>query len=239
MNNAGQLLGGAAGAGIGAAFGGAQGAQMGWQLGNTAGQFVDAHISKKKAEESTPPLEDPEVRSFLNEIDLKRKSINTGSAFATGAREVDQAQAAANDSIVKVTGGNVGSTIEALNRSQRSAGTNMNSVLAEGARQEMFFTNMASDLLKGISDRKLQLQLANKSQHMAEWAQTQQDAAGNMGAMVSNGSFDDMFSKIYSMTNSGSSGPNYTNQPAGSTPPFVSEGTQRQMELDSMVEATA
>lgn len=182
MAGTGQMVGAAAGAGLGAAFGGPAGAQLGLQLGSAGGQLFDGLQAKKEAEGNTPPMEDTEVRMLLDEVNQKRKSLETGSAFASGKREIGQNTAAAMEGIKDVAGGNTGAAIEAMNKAQRIGATDVNRLLANADQMQTYFTTLATDLTKGIAQRKLDLQMYDRVQALAEAAQNQKDGKANMMA---------------------------------------------------------
>ena len=55
-----------------------------------------------------------------------------------------------------------------------------NAVLARGDQNKSYYTTFASDLQNKIAQRSLELNLAQRSQKLAEWAQGSQDAFGNL-----------------------------------------------------------
>ena len=90
---------------------------MGLAMG--AIQTIQANKLKKRAESAFPDLVDPSQAGFLAELGQKRKSLDTGAAFATGMQNIDASQAGTNNSIVQSSGGDAGATMQALLQSIR------------------------------------------------------------------------------------------------------------------------
>ena len=171
--------GGGGGGGLGA--GGAQAKRI---IGGAVGfaQLISAKRQQKKAEQQKPSLEDPEQRALLEEVQAKRQSIQTGAASATAIREAEQVGATAQANIAKVTGGDVGGTVEALLKAQRGTGKAVNQALAQGQQQQQFFTNLQANLTNRIAQRKLDLQQFERVSTLARAAQLRKEGAGNLGA---------------------------------------------------------
>ena len=151
---------------------------MGLAMG--AIQTIQANKLKKRAESAFPDLVDPSQAGFLAELGQKRKSLDTGAAFATGMQNIDASQAGTNNSIVQSSGGDAGATMQALLQSQRVAGDSKNSVIAQGQGQQLAYTQMYQGVLDQIAARKLQLQMQRSQQATAEWAAKQKSASQNL-----------------------------------------------------------
>lgn len=167
-------VGTAIGAGTGAAFGILQGI-IGMGKANKAGN---------QANNLQPPLYDPQQLAMLDEIQQRRKSLQTGSAFAGGMGLIDSTTAGTNQAITEVTGGDIGNTIQGLLSAQSNAGIAKNQLLGESDTQNQFYSTLGADLQSKISSRAMELQLAMQAQKRAEWAQGKQDATGNLNAGV-------------------------------------------------------
>ena len=151
---------------------------MGAALGTI--QTIQARKLKNRAESAFPDLVDPSQAAFLSELGQKRKSLDTGSAFATGMQNIDATQAGTNNSIVQSSGGDVGGTMQALLQAQRVAGDSKNQVIAQGQAQQLAYTEAYQGMLDQIAARKLQLQMQRSQQNMAEWAAMKQSATQNL-----------------------------------------------------------
>lgn len=147
-------------------------------------QQIQANKLKKRAESAFPDLVDPSQAAFLSELGQKRKSLDTGSAFATGMQNIDATQAGTNNAIVQSSGGDVGGTMQALLQAQRVAGDSKNAVIAQGQNQQLAYTQAYQGMLDQIAARKLQLQMQRSQQAQAEWAAKQKVASQNLMAAV-------------------------------------------------------
>ncbi len=145
-------------------------------------QSIQANKLKKRAESAFPDLVDPSQAGFLAELGQKRKSLDTGSAFATGMQNIDASQAGTNEAITRASGGDTGATMQALLQGQRVAGDSKNAVLAQGQQQQLAYTQAYQGMLDQIAGRKLQLQMQRSQQAQAEWAAKQKSASSNLMA---------------------------------------------------------
>lgn len=143
-------------------------------------QAIGARRDQKAADSLQPSLYDPQQQAFLAEINQKRKSINSGSAYAADMGEINQGQAGTNQAIVQAAGGDTAGTIQGLLSAQQGAGRLKNQVLAQGNQEEQFYNTFGNNLLQNMSGRSLQLQLAEQAQKRAQWAQQSQDSYGNL-----------------------------------------------------------
>lgn len=148
-------------------------------------QSIQAKKLKGRSDSAFPDLVDPSQAAFLSEIGQKRKSIDTGAAFEAGMQNIDATQAGTNDAITRASGGDTGSTMQALLQGQRVAGDSKNAVLAQGQSQQLAYTQMYRGVLDQISARKLQLEMQRSQQLKAEWAAKQKIASQNLMTGVS------------------------------------------------------
>lgn len=143
-------------------------------------QSIQAKKLKDRANSAFPDLVDPSQAAFLSELGQKKKSLDTGSAFATGMQNIDATQAGTNEAITRASGGDTGATMQALLQGQRVAGDSKNAVIAQGQNQQLAYTQMYQGMLDQIAARKLQLQMQRSQQAQAEWAAKQKSASQNL-----------------------------------------------------------
>jgi hypothetical protein len=173
---------------------GKAGAQKGNEaFGKSAGlalsgiQLLRAAREKRQASSAGPPLEDTAQAGLLAELDQKRKAINTGAEFQTGIDRIGGNTAAADEAITQNTGGDVSGTIAGILGAENQANKGVGSVLAAGQNNEKYYTGAFSDLTNRMAQRKMELQLANKAQLMAQWATDKQNGMSNLlGALPGN-----------------------------------------------------
>lgn len=167
----------AATGGLSVAIGAGAGALLGG--GTAAAQSIQAKKAKEKADGLMPSLYDPMQLAMLAEIQQKRKSLLSGSAYAGQMNAIDQSTAGTNRAIVQAMGGDVGGALQGLLQAQSGAARAKNQVLGQAGQQEQFYTTLGADFANQVSNRALQLQMAGMSQARAEWAQSAQDAYAN------------------------------------------------------------
>lgn len=191
MGELGKLAGGAIGnaiaPGAGGVIGSALGDKAGSILSTTTGMLQNLQAKKldQRAQSAMPSLIDPNQSSYLAELNQKRKSLETGSAFASANQAADTAQAQASNAIVNASGGDVGSTIQSLLQSQRAANDSKNNAIGQGQAQQLAVNNAYQDMLDQVSGRKLQLQMYNTQRLRALEAQKKTFANQNMNAGIS------------------------------------------------------
>lgn len=181
------ILGTVLGGGLGGAIGGPAGAKVGAQIGTGAGQLISGLISGGKGQQAGPPSEDPELRRFLNEIDRRRKTFETGAAFQVGKRELRQQQAATQQGILRASGGASGAAISGLARSQRGTQTAFNELIGRGEARQDQMTQLFGNVLNRIAQRRLELSLAEQAKQEARQASSQRQGTANILQGVARG----------------------------------------------------
>jgi hypothetical protein len=146
--------------------------------------LFEARKARNEAEGLMPSLYDPNQLALLSEIEQKRRSINTGSAFAADINELQSGTAQAMGAISRVTGGDVAGTVNALLAAQQAGARGVNQALAKSDQMGLQYDSLYSNMAKRVSDRAMQLQLAERTQKLAEWAQAKQDGMANLGAGI-------------------------------------------------------
>lgn len=189
---AGQILGPLgtlAGAAIGTAVAGPAGTAIGAKLGSAAGgltQGIFGAAGQRKADRMMPQEVDPAQARLLEEARRKARQAEAGTdaVTQTNIREAEQLGEATKSDLAKITGGNVGATIDAMLKAQRMTGKNINSALAQGSQRALGFGNMASTLVNEIAQRRADLQMIKASQQRAQAAQNLQTGMQNLQAGV-------------------------------------------------------
>lgn len=181
--------GAASGAGQGSAIGSlipGIGTVAGAGVGALAGG-ISAGLKQKRSNESQQiPLVDPAEVARLAQLEQSRKSINAGTDAMTqlGIQQQQNVGRATQSGISKMTGGDVGGTIDALLKSQKATQGGQNNVIAQSGARLPYFENAQNGLLNRITQRKLELGLLDRSQRVAEAAQAQTDNNINANALL-------------------------------------------------------
>lgn len=185
---AGAAGGGGALSGLLKAGGGSAGkmAKTGLSLASGAIQSFKANKLKNEADASRPDLVDPNLSSYLTELAQKKKSLETGAEMASSLRNIDQTTAGTQENLTNVTGGDSGGTIQAMLQAQMMGSRAKNDALASGQRNQLALNSFYDKTLNRIADQKLQLQLQNSQQKMAEWSKMKQSANQNLMAGAAN-----------------------------------------------------
>jgi len=208
-----------AGTAIGAGLAGPGGGAAGAQVGLAGGQLLAGLLGGKRAQAATPPGEDPELRVFLNEIQQRRKELETGAGFQTQRRLIGQQLATTQRGIVRAGGGATGATISGLARAQRVAGTQLGEVLGQAEQRQLFLTQMAGQIIGDIGQRKLELQLLERGQALAESKQVTSEGLSNLLAQIAGGG------AIPGAGGAPGAPPDVVGRVPGATPPIAGEGT--------------
>ena len=181
--------GAASGAGMGATIGSII-PGVGTAVGAVGGAIiggVGAGIKQNKANNAQDiPLVDPIERARLASLEQLRKSVSSGTDALTqqGISQQQNIGRSAQGAISKSTGGDVGSTVDALLRSQKSTQGGVNQLVAANQNRLPYFDNAVSQMGSRISQRKLELGLLDRSQAVAENAQARTDNNINSQALL-------------------------------------------------------
>jgi hypothetical protein len=177
------------GASTGAKLGGMlgpQGAAIGAGVGALAGGISAGTKQKKATDSQNIPIVDPMERQRLAELELQRKNLLAGTDAITqnAISEAKNLGSATNNAIIKNTGGDVSSTMDALLRAQKGTQQEVNQAVMEGRQRLPYFDSAAGNLNSRIAQRKLELGLLKRSQATAENAQAQTDNNVNAQALL-------------------------------------------------------
>lgn len=177
----------AATGGLSAPIGAAAGALVGGTDGGMKSK--KAQDERDKAQGFMPAYQDPTQVQRLAEIDQIAKNIQAGtdSATQTGLGQIQNQTAQTQSRLVRITGGNIGATVDALLKAQRAGGESANQAIGQAQQRLPFFKGLGQDLANRIEQRNLDLKLLNRDQYMAEAAQAQKENVINRNAAVASG----------------------------------------------------
>ena len=130
-----------------------------------------------------PAQEDPEMRGFLTDLDRKRKTFMTGSAFSSARREMGQLQSGTLQG-AKNFARTPGEFRRIAGGASRVAGTQYNNILGAGLENAKFYTQMYGGLLGNISQRKLDLSLLRSARLAGRAAALEQSGYQNKAAAI-------------------------------------------------------
>lgn len=152
-----------------------------------AGQLALGEIKRRKAEQLRPQEEDPNQVQRLEDAKRKLRQLETGTDATTQAniQEAEQLTAGTQSNLAKITGGNIGGTVDAMLKAQRVGGRNINRAIGEAGQRALGFQGLVERMAQQISQRRLDLQQFRSVQKRAEAAQLRKEGMGNvMGGMA-------------------------------------------------------
>jgi len=154
----------------------------GIQAGTGLAQTIGGMIKRRQADKATPPLEDPEQRALLDEINRKRRLLERGggAGFALGSGLIGRQLSQSQRNVLRATGGNVGAALSGLSMTQRAAGDQTNKLIAQQQQEAGFYTQMAAQETREIAQRKFALQMAERLQKLRESAELKQSGMENI-----------------------------------------------------------
>jgi len=183
----GAMSGASTGAAIGTALLPGPGTAIGAGIGALAGGTF-AGIKQNKANKANDvPLTDPLEQIRMAQLEQLRKNALTGSNLATKGSidQIRNAGAATQGAISRNTGGDVSSTIDALLRSGKNTQASVNNAAVAGQNRLPYFDSSVGTMLNRISQRRLELQLQQRDQALAENAQARKENNVNANAAIS------------------------------------------------------
>ena len=145
-------------------------------------QLIGSGVRRKQAEAAAPSLEDPEARGMLARIRRQRKRAENLGLFAGKVREAREGLGVTQRNVLRASGGAGGAAIAGISQAQKGFGTTILRLGEAGARLSAQLAETEAGVQRGISQRRLELQLLNRSQLLAQAAQGQQAGQQNLGA---------------------------------------------------------
>lgn len=130
----------------------------------------------KKAMQMSPGLYNPLQVDLLQEIQSKKKALETGTAYAPMQRQLNQSSLQALRTAGNLAGGDIGMMMGALKGINRQAGVNQNALLGQMSQEGVNMTNLMNNLTQQMANRQLQVSMADKNQRLAMAQQTLKDS---------------------------------------------------------------
>jgi len=164
--------------GVGTAAGAAGGALIGG---------ISGALKEKSAKDSQDiPVMDPMERARLSELSQVSKNLSSGTDTLTQRNIAEQKNIgkAAQTALARNTGGDVGGTLDALLKSQKATQGGVNQSIAQTSQRIPYFDSAKGALTSRIGQRKLELDLLDRSQRTAEAAQARTDANVNANTLL-------------------------------------------------------
>lgn len=142
---------------------------------------------KRLAEGYKPPLEDPEMRSYLGYLQRKRRSIESGSAYNGAYDRIQQNLSNTQTGISQVSGGAAGAAITGMQRASLGANASFGDIVAQQSGDLLNWDNKYGVILDKIAKRKEEYQLLKYNQETAEAASKIKAGEEESNAAISDG----------------------------------------------------
>lgn len=193
------LSGAISGAGVGSKIGGLVGSAIpgGQIIGSVAGGLIGSGVGaiganrkQKKAEDAQNiALNDPLEQKRLAALNQAVKNVSSGTDALTQNKisELNKVGAQTQNAVSKVSGGDVGATMQGLLQAQRNTQVGVNDAVSNRS-QLPAFQSLAGTLAAAMSQKRLELGLLDRNQQTAEYAQGAKENNLNKMGLLATGS---------------------------------------------------
>lgn len=168
--------------GIGTAIGGFLGGGLG---------LIGAKNKKKAIDAATNifaaiPKVDPNMIEFKDQLMAEKRAVTSGfgTDFQVARDIISESQAGGMSVAAEIAQTNPALALIMMNQTSMQADTSLNKALGTISTQKMGYTQLISDYVDKISQRKLDLQMLEATQKMATLTATQKDANANRMAGI-------------------------------------------------------
>ena len=196
------------GSSIGTVAGALTGSPAGAAIGGSIGDGIESAITAGRARKMDVPQTDPLQTQVLADLQRKMKAIEVGT-FGMGAQNaITQSAARSQNAITRMTSGDIGASVQGLQRVQAGAGRATNELFDNLSLEGLRLQQLAQSQANLIAERKRQLQQFEQDRLYAQAAATGRDATQNISALGARGdlpAFRDIFPKKTPAQVSGSS----------------------------------
>ena len=139
-------------------------------------ELIGGSINRSKANKMPYPEIDPLQTQYLSDLDRKRTLMESGNYFLPQQQEIKQQGRGAMNTIAKLTHGDIGATVNALQGVQRSTGRNFNELYGQMGMEALKMQMEKGGIIEAMAERRRQVLGYNKAQATTSSAQHQQDA---------------------------------------------------------------
>jgi hypothetical protein len=170
VNSISSMAGKAAGTAIGGPIGGMIGSKV---LPLVVGgvESIIGGAKKRKARGEMPGPEDNMERRRLGELDNQRRTFETGSAYSNQLKQIRNIQANTVKGLTRVSGGNTGQLLSAINNSGANAADAYGKVAAAGTERQDAYNMQYGDLLSKMASRRAALKMQQYTQDSVDAAE--------------------------------------------------------------------
>lgn len=160
--------------------------------GMEAAGMISSSIAKKKALRNSPSPVDYNQQLMLNNLRDKQRSLESGAAYLPQQEAIKEAGRSTANAATRLSGGNVGATIGALNRINRSTGRNLNELYGNMSMEGLQMTNIMNQLVQQMANRSLNVQVGNQAQQLADAVKQKQGYQQGLVSSLANSNLGEM-----------------------------------------------
>jgi hypothetical protein len=154
---------------------------IGTGIGAAAGVVLGIAKSILQPKAKMPPLEDPSQVAYLDELNRKRKALNSGADYNYQlANQQAQKGLATTQNAVLKSGSDIGSVLTGLNMAQQNAGNQMNNATSYLLNKQEAADKAYGESIDAIAARKLSLQFNQYLQALRTNSESSQAGGQNM-----------------------------------------------------------
>lgn len=177
-------------------------------------EFIIGQHQMNKANKM-PYLEvDPLQEASLQELQRKQRNLESGYYFSPEVDAIKQSGTTAMSNVAKMTGGDVGATIAAIQQIYGTQGKALSNVAQQQAQESLRMDSLISEIVGEMANRRQQVSGWKKTQEITMGATNIQSGLGNMMAAFAAKESPDVKGK--------SASPNLSSPPTNSSTPSAS-----------------
>ena len=154
-----------------------------WKVIGGASPIASGIMNRMEKKEEVDK-EDARQRAFLDEINRKRKALESGRdyAYELANKQVQKGLAQTQQNVLR-SGSDIASVQQGLNIAQQNAGDQYNKATAGLLSQQGIFTQLANQQIDKLAERKLNIEEQQYMQKLLEKSNQQQATGQNMEAL--------------------------------------------------------
>lgn len=146
-------------------------------LGTSAGaNAIQSTVWKNRANRINVPLEDPQQVAFLNDLMMKRRALETGTAYAPQQQEIAGVGVNAMSRVGSYAGGDIAGTVAAMGNISRGTQGQLNKLYGNMSVEGLQMNELLMKMIQQMAQRRYALQQTEKDRLYGMSAQAEKDA---------------------------------------------------------------
>lgn len=152
----------------------------GLSLGSNAMGLMKANRDVKNAQGMVIPSTDWRQQEAYESLKDKARSLETGAAYAPQRSSLTQGGLSAINAIKGVTGGDIGSTVSAIQSTQRGTGRLMNELYGGMSQEGIQLQSLLASTAQNMANRSLNIDVAKQQQALGDAMKRKQQYQQNL-----------------------------------------------------------